>query len=121
MAEGAAAAEVAAAAATLARLRDIGVRLALDDFGSGYSSLRYLARMPVDIVKLDRSLIEAYHQDQGAKNMVVHVVDMLRDGGFAVVAEGIASDVQRDDFAKLGVGYMQGWAFGHAARPPVPG
>ena len=105
----------------LARYRELGLLIALDDFGSGYSSLHYLARMPVDIVKLDRSLIEAYHQDQGAQNMVVHVVEMLRDGGFAVVAEGIASDAQRDDFAKLGVGYMQGWIFGHAARPPVLG
>ncbi|HES76138.1 MAG TPA: bifunctional diguanylate cyclase/phosphodiesterase [bacterium] len=105
----------------LARYRSLGLLIALDDFGSGYSSLRYLARMPVDIVKLDRSLIEAYHQDQGAHNMVVHVVEMLRDGGFEVVAEGIADEVQRDDFAKLGVGYMQGWLFGQAERPPARG
>jgi sensor c-di-GMP phosphodiesterase-like protein len=91
----------------------------LDDFGSGYSSLRYLACMPVDIVKLDRSLIESYEQDMASRNMVVHVIDMLSDGGFKVVAEGISTEAQRAAFANMGVDYMQGWLFGHAARPPT--
>jgi diguanylate cyclase (GGDEF)-like protein len=105
----------------LTRYRSLGLFVALDDFGSGYSSLRYLACMPVDIVKLDRSLIESYSQDISSRNMVVHVIDMLSDGGFEVVAEGIATEAQRVAFVSLGVDYMQGWLFGHAERPPVQG
>jgi diguanylate cyclase (GGDEF)-like protein len=96
----------------LRHYRSLGIKVALDDFGSGYSSLRYLARMPVDIVKLDRSLIESYSQDATLRGMVVHVADMLRGSGFAVVAEGIETESQRQDFQRLGVGYLQGWAFG---------
>lgn len=101
----------------LGRFRAMGLLVALDDFGSGYSSLRYLARMPVDIVKLDRSLIEVYGQDRAQRGMVVHVIDMLRDGGFDVVAEGIETEAQRQDFERLGVSHMQGWAFGRPERP----
>ncbi len=103
----------------LAGYRSRGLRIALDDFGSGYSSLRYLAHMPVDIVKLDRSLIESYDQDQASSRMVAHVIEMLADCGFDVVAEGIATERQRQAFAGLGVAYMQGWLFGHAVRPPA--
>ncbi|MGC8854309.1 MAG: EAL domain-containing protein [Halothiobacillaceae bacterium] len=102
----------------LRHYRSLGIKVALDDFGSGYSSLRYLARMPVDIVKLDRSLIESYSQDATLRGMVVHVADMLRGSGFAVVAEGIETESQRQDFQRLGVGYLQGWAFG---RPRTTG
>lgn len=101
----------------LSQFRALGFRVALDDFGSGYSSLRYLARMPVDIIKLDRSLIEAYGQDEALRGVVVHVIDMLHGGGFDVVAEGIETEAQRHDFEKLGVGYLQGWAFGRPLRP----
>ncbi len=103
----------------LARYRALGLRVALDDFGSGYSSLRYLVRMPVDIVKLDRSLVEAYSQSPVSSNMVVHVIEMLGDCGFDVVAEGIASAEQQQNFSRLGIGYMQGWYYGRAERPPV--
>jgi len=103
----------------LTRYRSLGLFIALDDFGSGYSSLRYLACMPVDIVKLDRSLIESYREDSASRNMVVHVIDMLSDSGFKVVAEGISTEAQRVAFARMGVDFMQGWLFGHAARPPV--
>lgn len=102
----------------LARYRELGLRVALDDFGSGYSSLRYLARMPVDIVKLDRSLVEVYNTTPSSTNMVLHVVEMLTDCGFDVVAEGIANEGQQRDFARLGIAYMQGWYFGRATRPP---
>ncbi|MEW5973802.1 MAG: EAL domain-containing protein [Pseudomonadota bacterium] len=105
----------------LRHYRSLGIKVALDDFGSGYSSLRYLARMPVDIVKLDRSLIESYSQDAALRGMVVHVVDMLRGSGFAVVAEGIETESQRQDFQRLGVSYLQGWAFGRPERPAQPG
>ncbi|MEW6765113.1 MAG: EAL domain-containing protein [Pseudomonadota bacterium] len=101
----------------LEHYRAMGLRVALDDFGSGYSSLRYLARMPVDIVKLDRSLVEAYSQDKALRSMVVHVVEMLRDSGFDIVAEGIETEAQRQAFGRLGVGYLQGWAFGRPERP----
>ncbi|MFZ5580790.1 MAG: putative bifunctional diguanylate cyclase/phosphodiesterase [Pseudomonadota bacterium] len=103
----------------LGRYRALGLRVALDDFGSGYSSLRYLARMQVDIVKLDRSLIDAYGDDEALRGMVEHVVAMLRDGGFEVVAEGIETEAQQRAFLKLGVGYLQGWRFGRPMRPIV--
>jgi len=103
----------------LMRYRSLGLFIALDDFGSGYSSLRYLMSMPVDIVKLDRSLIESCSKNIPSCNMVVHVINMLHDGGFDVVAEGISTESQRAVFSGMGVRYMQGWLFGRAARLPI--
>jgi diguanylate cyclase (GGDEF)-like protein/PAS domain S-box-containing protein len=72
----------------LDRLREAGVRLAIDDFGTGYSSLSYLRRMPVQLVKLDRTLLDDVGTDPRATALARSVVSMARDLGLLVVAEG---------------------------------
>ena len=99
-------------------LRQLGVRLALDDFGTGYSSLSYLARLPVDVLKIDRSFIEhvgrttqrASEQAEVART-IVRLGTALR---LSTVAEGIETQAQREDLIEMGCDLGQGYLF---ARP----
>ena len=67
----------------------LGVRLAIDDFGAGYSSLAYLKRLPVDVVKLDRSLLHGVETDPAALALFDAVVGLVRRLGLTAVAEGV--------------------------------
>ncbi len=105
----------------LDRLRAMGFEVALDDFGSGYSSVRYLASMPVDVVKFDISLIRLL--EQGAQHRIVlHLAQMILESGYRLVAEGIETEAQLAAVYKLGFAYGQGYLFGRpeavvTARP----
>ncbi len=98
----------------LHELKELGVRLALDDFGTGYSSLSYLSRMPVDVLKMDRSFLRSGGQPDGLANAVVAIGQTL---GLAVVAEGIEHPEQADALRDLGCYLGQGIYF---ARPMDP-
>jgi diguanylate cyclase (GGDEF)-like protein/PAS domain S-box-containing protein len=93
-------------------LRELGVRFAIDDFGTGYSSLAYLRRLPVDIVKIDRSFVRDLTDDRAAHDLVRSIVDLASGMGMDVVAEGIETDEQRDLLRAMGCGYAQGYLFG---------
>jgi EAL domain-containing protein (putative c-di-GMP-specific phosphodiesterase class I) len=95
----------------LERLRKAGFQIALDDFGSGYSSLRYLATMPVDIVKFDIALVRGLAQES-QRNIVLHLAHMILEAGYTLVAEGIDSDELLDCVRAAGFGYGQGYHFG---------
>lgn len=82
------------AATTLHALRARGVRVALDDFGVGQSSLSYLARLPVDVVKIDRSFITGLGHERTSDAIVSAVMAMARSLGMTVVAEGVETDEQ---------------------------
>ena len=103
---------------TFAELKTIGVRLALDDFGTGYSSLSYLHRLPIDILKIDRSFVERLGRDDGSNDGVdaaalAKAILSLADAlGLDTVAEGIESDAQRDILLTLGCKVGQGYLFG---------
>ncbi|UDY37596.1 sensor domain-containing protein [Dermatobacter hominis] len=97
-----------------ARLRELGVDLAIDDFGTGYSSLTYLARLPVDVVKLDRTFLEAAGSDAVRNRVVGGVVDLVKALGLRCVAEGIESAEQYQLLADLGCDAAQGF---HIDRP----
>lgn len=92
----------------LVGLTDLGVRLALDDFGTGYSALGYLSRLPVDIVKIDRSLIADLDQASG-RIVVGAVSDLAHELGLEVVAEGVETDIQRLASIAVGCDYTQGY------------
>ncbi len=97
----------------VASLRELGVQLALDDFGTGYSSLGSLQRFPLDLLKLDRTLIEAVLEGSGAA-VVRAAVELGHALGVQVIAEGIEGQVQLGALRELGCPFGQGFLF---ARP----
>jgi EAL domain-containing protein (putative c-di-GMP-specific phosphodiesterase class I) len=100
------------ATSRLRELKKLGVRIAMDDFGTGYSSLSYLSRLPVDILKMDRSfLAEGNDPDSGLAAAIIAIGDRL---GLEVVAEGIEHTEQISALRKLGCELGQGFLF---ARP----
>ena len=101
---------------TLASLRGLGVRLVLDDFGVGLSSLGYLKRLPLSMIKFDRSFVENLAADSHDAAIVRAVSEMAGTLGIAAVAEGIENDGQVLVANALGCGYVQGFHF----APPTP-
>ncbi|GAA0245736.1 putative bifunctional diguanylate cyclase/phosphodiesterase [Cryptosporangium japonicum] len=105
-----------AAAGLLRELRELGVRVALDDFGVGYSSLNYLRQLPVDVVKLDRSFTSELGTGPDAVILVDGVLDLAYRLGLETVAEGVETEEQASQLRDLGCRYGQGFYFG----PPAP-
>jgi EAL domain-containing protein (putative c-di-GMP-specific phosphodiesterase class I) len=103
-----------AAKSRLQDLRALGVRLALDDFGSGYSSLTYLQRLPFDKLKIDRAFVEALDQSANAGVIIQAIVALGRALGLSVVIEGVETEEQRVLLRLAGCNEMQGYLF---ARP----
>jgi EAL domain-containing protein (putative c-di-GMP-specific phosphodiesterase class I) len=101
----------------LGRLRSIGVRLALDDFGAGYSSLRYLKRLPFDFVKLDKGLLEGINHDPAALALVDAVLGLLNRLGLRTCAEGIETAAQLAVVESLGCELGQGFLVAKPLRP----
>ena len=93
----------------LEELKELGIRIAMDDFGTGYSSLAYLARLPVDILKMDRSFLSSgEHGDTGLAAAIIAIGERL---GLEVVAEGIEYEEQIDTLQDLGCELGQGFLF----------
>jgi diguanylate cyclase (GGDEF)-like protein len=102
-------------AEVLAALRAHGVQLAVDDFGSGFSSLTFLARVQVDEVKVDSTFVAAMTESAEAAAIVRTTVDLGRRLGVRVVAEGVETPAQRSALEELGCFAAQGWHI----TPPV--
>jgi diguanylate cyclase (GGDEF)-like protein/PAS domain S-box-containing protein len=109
----------------LATLHGMGCVLSVDDFGRGYSSLAYLSRLPVDILKLDREFIADIERDERAAALVSGVIDLGRRLGMDVVAEGVETAGQMRTLQDMRCAFLQGWRFGrpvdHGALPEVLG
>ncbi len=101
----------------LEALRSTGVRIAIDDYGTGPSPLRNLGSLPVDVVKIDRSLVGELGSDAEGSQAVRAVVDLAHSLGLAVVAEGVETDAQLAELRALGCEAAQGYLF----SPAVPG
>ena len=99
--------DLAAASTRLEELKELGVCLAMDDFGSGYSSLRYLRRFPLDFLKIDRSFVSEIGSGEELE-LLRAIVDLGSIFGLRVVAEGIEQPAQRDLLAELGCELGQG-------------
>jgi diguanylate cyclase (GGDEF)-like protein len=96
---------------TLRRLHELGVRLAVDDFGTGNSSLSHLRRLPVDEVKIDRTFVQGMATDPGDLAIVRAVVDLSRHFGLTVVAEGVESELTLALLEEIGCDIGQGFLF----------
>ena len=104
--------------AQLSRLRDEGVRVAIDDFGSGYSNMRYLRSIPADALKIDRDFILTLDTDEKNRKIVPTIIELGQHLGFAVVAEGIETAASYQTLADWGCDEGQGF---HMSKPlPEP-
>ena len=103
----------------LQELRRAGMQVHLDDFGSGYSSMSWLARLPIDAVKIDRSFIAEGSRDPRKARVLEAMVQLARDLDLEVVAEGIETEEQEQRMVRLGCGLGQGWRFG-LPSPDIP-
>jgi PAS domain S-box-containing protein len=113
--------DVGEAATTLARLKELGVGFSLDDFGTGHSSLTLLRNLPLDAVKIDRSLIRRVAMDASEAVLVQLVVDAAHTLGLRVVAEGVEQVDQAEQLVAMGCDAGQGWLFGRPSPPPPYG
>ena len=98
----------------LAELRDLGVKLAIDDFGTGYASLAHLRQLPADIIKIDPSFVSGLGDDPVLTLLTRTIVQVGRDLGMQVIAEGIEQPRQLAELKEMGCGYGQGFL---VARP----
>ena len=98
----------------LHRLHTLGVRVAIDDFGTGHSSLGYLARFPIDVVKIDQSFVRDIDRDQVKSAIVSAVVALSQAIGSTTVVEGVETVAQLEELRNLGCDVAQGFYF---ARP----
>jgi diguanylate cyclase (GGDEF)-like protein len=109
--------DVDGAVAVLHRLKALGVRVALDDFGTGYSSLRALRRLPLDTLKIDRSLVLDVGEDRRTFAILQAVITVGATLGLHVVAEGVETREELDEIRALGCDAVQGF---YLSRP-LPG
>lgn len=93
----------------LARLKEMGFRLYMDDFGTGYSSLNYLRKLPLDIVKIDKSFIDGILTDQFEMSLVSNIIQMARGLRLKVVAEGVEQAEQFTMLANAQCDMIQGY------------
>ena len=97
-------------------LRTVNYRIAMDDFGTGFSPLRYLVDLPVDVVKFDISLVNKLGEDNRAGQVVANFARMMSDVGYSLVAEGVETDIVLSKVESLGIAHVQGYLLSR----PVP-
>ncbi len=115
--EGLAVRDIEAVRPTLERINSVGVRLALDDFGAGLSSLQHVVGLPVDRLKLDRSVIAALDGPAAPPRAVLRATLALARGmGIEVLAEGVETEAQAFALRREGITLVQGWLTGR----PMP-
>lgn len=96
----------------LRRLREMGITIALDDFGTGYSSLSYLRRLPIDVLKIDRTFVVELATSQEARTVLEAICNLADRLGMATVIEGIETEEQASIVRQIGGAKMQGFLFG---------
>jgi diguanylate cyclase (GGDEF)-like protein len=104
----------AATLQNIAALRRLGVRIALDDFGTGYSTFLHLLRLPVDIVKIDKSFVDMLGQGDDSRSMAAALIQLARTLGYKTIAEGVETAAQLDSLRLMGCDHAQGY---HLGRP----
>ena len=105
------------AVARLVALRELGLRIAIDDFGVGYSSLAYLRRFPLDVLKVDRQFVAGIAQSSQGQQVLQAIVDLAAGLDYSVIAEGVETPEELTSLCELGFQFAQGY---HLAAPMTP-
>lgn len=95
----------------LKQLRDYGIRISLDDFGTGFSSLSYLKKLPIDALKIDKTFIDTVLTDSATRVITESIVNMVKSLGFDSVAEGVENEKQYKYLHSIGCDVIQGYLF----------
>jgi EAL domain-containing protein (putative c-di-GMP-specific phosphodiesterase class I) len=101
----------------VARLRDIGFRIAVDDIGAGYAGLSSIAQLEPDVVKIDMAMVRHIDVEPTKQKLVSAMAKLCQEMNVRVIAEGVETTAERDTLAALGCDLMQGYFF---ARPSLP-
>lgn len=100
------------AVASLNKFKKMGCMIALDDFGTGYSSLSMISTLPLDLIKIDKSLVDNIHTDEDARKMVGQIIAIGQTLRCEIIAEGIELEPQRQILASQGCNFIQGFLWG---------
>ena len=92
-------------------LHSIGCAIALDDFGTGYTSMSYLARLPIDIIKIDKSLIHNINNSDNLQSIVRAIVTMSKSLGMKNIFEGVETNAELKEIKKMNGKIIQGFLF----------
>ncbi len=109
------------ASRVLAELRALGLRISLDDFGTGFSSLSYLHRFPLDLLKIDRSFVSRMDRSGEALQIIQTIMSLARSLGMEVIAEGVETAGQVARLRALGCDYCQGYFFSRPLSAEIAG
>jgi EAL domain-containing protein (putative c-di-GMP-specific phosphodiesterase class I) len=109
--------DVPAAAERLRALRQLGVLVAIDDFGTGYASLSQLQRMPVDILKIDRTFVDALKDGGQSRELLEAILGVGQSLSLTIVAEGVEDASQKALLERLGCQLAQGTLLGRPTHP----
>ncbi|VAX16411.1 diguanylate cyclase/phosphodiesterase (GGDEF & EAL domains) with PAS/PAC sensor(s), partial [hydrothermal vent metagenome] len=101
----------------LTRIRDLGVRIFLDDFGTGYSSLSYLKKLPLDVLKMDKTFVSDLPEDKNSRAIAHAITSMAHELGIKMVAEGVETEGQLEYLRSIGCDIIQGYIY----SKPLPG
>jgi EAL domain-containing protein (putative c-di-GMP-specific phosphodiesterase class I) len=101
---------------TMSRLRELGVRFSLDDFGTAHAGLSYLRRFPFDTIKIDKSFVQNAVEQPEARAIVSAILGIAEALKLAVIAEGVEHEAQLNQMRSMGCRYIQGYL----TSPPVP-
>lgn len=96
----------------ITKLREMGIKVALDDFGTGYTSLNYVAKLPINLLKIDKSLIDDIELDKQSREFVHTVISMGHLMGCEVIAEGVESEGQLECLKANNCDFVQGYVWG---------
>ncbi len=107
------------AAATMQRLKDLGMNVVMDDFGSGYSSLSYLPKFPFDALKIDRSFVSELPASDETRALVQSILTLGHNLGMKIIVEGIENHAQLQLMRQLGGDEAQGFLLGRPTPDPI--
>ena len=93
------------------KLRTIGVQFSLDDFGTGFSNLDYLLALPINIVKFDRKMTQAYFESEKRRAVMGGVINMIKAAELEIVAEGVEEGHQLEELSRIDIDFIQGYYF----------